>query len=235
MTAGADRTEIEDGLAGNVLPILLPGSTRRELAAQGKLQEVVSEAYGMALRRSFARMPPLPTSSLTTRTNAMRPYSRFTKTRCVNGNPHPLLHPGAVSGSLPPQPDAKAVDWIALFAMNGGFDLTTHHPDVEALLQEFIQHEENDLERHQHTLAKDLLLYGELIFRWYSMADGRDPGERLPVPVIVIKRPGRCRALRRWWGTGAGMRNSSLLPTMTMVTAAGGATATSTNGCPLQT
>ena len=190
MTAGADRTEIEDGLAGNVLPILLPGSTRRELAAQGKLQEVVSEAYGMALRRSFA---PYATA---TNFQFDNPYKRDAPVFPIYEDPlcewefHTRCYIlEQCQAAYHRNPDAKAVDWIALFAMNGGFDLTTHHPDVEALLQEFIQHEENDLERHQHTLAKDLLLYGELIFRWYSMADGGDPGERLPVPVIVNKAP----------------------------------------------
>lgn len=142
------------------LPVLLPDSLRNDLTRTGKLEEFITESYATAVRFQFdapykkdvpftpVTEDPLSEWSWTTR--------KYILEQC--------------HAAYDRNPDAKvAINHIANFAIGQGFQLVTYHPDIEALLQDFI--DANAVREYERDAARDLLIDGELVIRYFYDAD----------------------------------------------------------------
>lgn len=76
-------------------------------------------------------------------------------------------------------PLAKAaVDYTVSFTIGDGFNLTCKNPDVEKVLQDFIDNPENDIRAYEKQAVRDLQVDGEIILRYYQQR-----GEVVVVPL----------------------------------------------------
>lgn len=85
-------------------------------------------------------------------------------------------------------PDARALNHIANFAVGQGFQLTALNPDIREFLDEFIDHPETRVREYERQAAKDLLIDGEIILEWMVTGTG--------MPVFVPKRPYECVGIK---------------------------------------
>lgn len=85
----------------------------------------------------------------------------------------------------------RAVRYTASFAVGEGFNLVCQHPDIAAVLNEFIEDEDNQLRSYERQVAEDLLTDGEIFLRLYV---GRAEANERPGFVIAVpQRPWECR------------------------------------------
>src|SRR5690606_25315248 len=61
----------------------------------------------------------------------------------------------------------RGVAYSAAFVVGEGFTLTCKNPDVEAVLQRFIDNPDNAIRKYERQAVKDLLVDGEIILRLY--------------------------------------------------------------------
>ena len=166
--AGDNPAEVFDGVR-YALPALLPRQVEKELRESNKLDDFIKEAYYQSTGRSHDRYrsaddelvyeSPLHEWNYTTRYHiAEQIHSAYSR-----------------------NPDARAVQHIANFAVGDGFHLITYHPLVEDFLEAFIEHPDNRIREYERQAATDLLVDGELVIRWYY--------DEADVPVIVPKPP----------------------------------------------
>lgn len=67
----------------------------------------------------------------------------------------------------------RGCHYVADFVIGDGFNLSCQNSAVEAVLNDFIEHPDNDLRTYEHQLVIDLLLDGEIIIRYFSSDDGQ--------------------------------------------------------------
>jgi len=173
--AGDDPTKIYDGLKF-ALPALLPDTLHAELDAAGKTDAFIREAYddavGIGLPNDAQRIVgDIYENPLTEWNWATRYY--------IAEQLHATYHRN---------PDARAVNHLAYFAVGEGFQLVTYHPDIEERLDAFIDHPYNRLRQYESQAAIDLLLDGELVIRWY--------GQGSEEPYIVPQKPWDLRGIQ---------------------------------------
>ena len=89
-------------------------------------------------------------------------------------------------------PDARALNHIANFAVGQGFTWTAYNPDVREFLTEFIDHPENRLREYERQAARDLLIDGEIVIEWRETAMG--------MPILIPKRPYDLHAIKTEMG-----------------------------------
>jgi hypothetical protein len=78
----------------------------------------------------------------------------------------------------------RGLKYFARFTVGEGFNLTCKNKDVEKLLQDFIDHPDNEIRKYERMAPIDLLVDGEIIIRWF----GGDTPETFP-PAAVPQRP----------------------------------------------
>lgn len=176
LLSGDDPAAVLDGVA-YALPSLLPDTLREHLEQQGTLDKFVRESYEHALQDSTA-----PFSSKFAYgdiyENPLYEWNYVTR-YYIAEQAHAAYHRN---------PDAKALNHIAYFAVGSGFQLLTYNPEVEATLQRFIDHPFNRVREYENQAALDLLVDGELVLRWFEQ-DG-------DVPYFEPQRPWELRGIR---------------------------------------
>lgn len=177
--AGDDPAQIFDGIS-YALPVLLPDSLRDELAEAGTLDEFIRESYSQATAFQFDApyKKDLPFNPPTENPLAEWDIStrRYILERC--------------HAAYNRNPDAKVgINHIANFAIGDGFQLVTYHPDVEALLNEFIEHEDNRIREYERQVARDLLIDGEVVLRYVHDHD-------MGITSIVPYRPDELESIK---------------------------------------
>lgn len=85
----------------------------------------------------------------------------------------------------------RAVRYTASFVVGEGFNLTCKHPDIEALLNDFIDHPDNAIRTYERQAPVDLATDGELFLRLFvgDAAQNEEAGAVIAVP----QRPWECR------------------------------------------
>lgn len=152
-----DPARIEDHV-NYAMPILLTDTLRADLEKQGegKLEAFITESWRKAVQFQFDApykddMPFRPVTE-----DPLCEWS-FSTRKYILQQCH---------AAFDRNPDAKVgINHIAGFAVGKGFQLITYHPDVEELLEEFIS--ENDLREMERELARDLMIDGEWVWRYF--------------------------------------------------------------------
>lgn len=88
----------------------------------------------------------------------------------------------------------RAVRYTSSFAVGEGFNLVCKHPEIEDVLNEFIEDEDNQIRAYERQVAEDLLTDGELFLRLYVGSAERN--ERPGFVTAVPQRPWECRWIR---------------------------------------
>lgn len=168
---GDDPAAIYDGIS-YALPVLLPDSLRQRLEQTGNLEQFIKESYDKATDFQFDSpyKIDLPFQPITV--NPLEEWNIATR-RYILEQTHAAFHRN---------PDGKrGTNLVANFTIGNGFHLLTFHPDVEELLNEFIENPQNRIREYERQAANDLLVDGELILQWFH---DKDTGT-----VVMPKRP----------------------------------------------
>ena len=174
LSAGDDPSTVFDGVQ-YALPMLVPYSLRKQMEANGELDTFIRESYARATNFQFDNpyKKDLPFNPVTE--DPLAEWDWSTR-RYILENCH---------GAYNRNPDAKvAINHIANFAIGKGFNLVTYHPEVEAVLKDFMHHPDNRIREYERQVAKDLLIDGEIVARYVV---DEDTGNVLLVPYRPVE------------------------------------------------
>jgi len=88
-------------------------------------------------------------------------------------------------------PLAKAgLDYTTHFVIGDGFNLACKNPDVEQILQDFIDNPDNDIRVYEKQILGDLQTDGEVMLRYFK-GSGDTEGQTVVVPL----RPWECQSI----------------------------------------
>lgn len=171
---GMDVAEVADDLHYG-LPRLLPTALREQLEHEGKLHEWIKESYFAGVGVANSSAYPGSGGAIDVNSFYEHPLQEWSW-----GLRHKIAQ--QVHSAYHRNPDAKAVNLLAYFAVGAGFQLITYHEEVEEYLDKFINHRANRIRQFERQAAKSLLVDGELVIRWEL-----DPTTKMP--LIAPKPP----------------------------------------------
>ena len=171
----ADAGGITDGV-NYAQPALLPRQLAEALTKTGKASAFLTEAARDTFRfqfdtpqRSADDMPFQPPTE-----DPLKEWNWSTR-EYVLTNTHAAYQRNPIAN--------RGCKYMASFVVGPGFNLSARNPDVQALLDAFIQNPDNAIREYERQAVIDLLVDGELLLRFFS-----DDGET----VVVPQRPWEC-------------------------------------------
>jgi hypothetical protein len=172
------------------LPILLPDSLRADLERSNKLSTFITESWRDAVKFQFDSpyKDDLPITPVTEDPLSEWDWStrKYILERC--------------HAAYNRNPDAKiGINHIANFATGEGFQLTTYHPLIEELLNDFIDDPQNRIREYERQVSKDVLIDGEAVVRYFHSPE-------LGKTVIVPTRPWELQSIETEMGNYRNIR-----------------------------
>lgn len=168
-----DVARIDDGV-NYALPINLPHYVRESLSSVGRLTEYVQNAARASFRFQFDT--PTQDNDLPIVPPTEDPLTewRLQTRRYVLSNCHAAADRNPIA--------KRAIGYMSSFVVGDGFNLICKNPDVEELLEDFIDDPDNAIREYERQALKDLLTDGELFIRSF-MGSGVSAGMTVVVPI----------------------------------------------------